>query len=221
VLGRYVREQQIMSWEQAIRKSSALPASTVGLVDRGFIAVGMAADITVFDPATVIDHATYEQPALPSEGIRDVLVNGRVAVKDSAPTGEKGGRALLRTRHMPSRWLITDRTRRVTARVSAPTTRVTIDITQVLPTRASTGSLVLDMPSKKTIRSTTIGELQVADGWASFTGLARVDGGDERPFVAIIDRADPASPGTATVSVTVEGGTVWTTTLPAKLVTIY
>ena len=49
VLGRYVREQKIMSWEEAIRKMSGLPASTIGMVDRGFIALGMAADITVFD----------------------------------------------------------------------------------------------------------------------------------------------------------------------------
>ena len=76
VLGRYVREQKIMSWEQAIRKSSWLPAATIGMSDRGLIALGMAADITVFDPNTIIDHATYENPALPSEGVRHVLVNG-------------------------------------------------------------------------------------------------------------------------------------------------
>ena len=90
VLGRYVREQKIMSWEQAIRKMSGLPAATIGMVDRGLIAAGMAADLTVFDPATVIDRATYENPALPSEGIRHVLVNGTVALSDGVATGAQG-----------------------------------------------------------------------------------------------------------------------------------
>lgn len=70
----------IMSWEQAIRKSSWLPASTIGMSDRGLIARGMAADLAIIDPHTIIDRATYEDPALPSEGIRHVLVNGRVAI---------------------------------------------------------------------------------------------------------------------------------------------
>ena len=90
LLGRYVREQKIMSWEQAIRKSSWLPAATIGMSDRGLIALGMAADIAVFDPNTIIDHATYENPALPSEGVRHVLVNGVLALKDGAPTGNRG-----------------------------------------------------------------------------------------------------------------------------------
>ena len=97
-----------MSWEQAIRKSSWLPASTIGMSDRGLIALGMAADIVVFDPNTIIDHATYEDPALPSEGVKHVFVNGVLALKDGAPTGNKTGRALLRTPNMPSRATSTD-----------------------------------------------------------------------------------------------------------------
>ena len=93
VLGRYVREQKIMTWEQAIRKSSWLPAATIGMTDRGLLAIGMAADIAVFDPNTVIDRATYESPALPSEGVRFVLVNGAVALKDGVPTGARQRRA--------------------------------------------------------------------------------------------------------------------------------
>ena len=61
VLGRYVREQQALTWEDAVRKMTGLPAATVGMVDRGLLAVGMAADVVVFDPATVIDHATFER----------------------------------------------------------------------------------------------------------------------------------------------------------------
>ena len=87
VLGRYVREQKIMSWEQAIRKSSWLPAATIGMSDRGLIALGMAADIAVFDPNTIIDHATYENPALPSEGVKHVLVNGVLALEGRRADG--------------------------------------------------------------------------------------------------------------------------------------
>ena len=94
VLGRYVREQHVLTWEDAIRKMTALPANTIGMVDRGFVAPGMAADVTVFDPATVIDRATYEDPGQLSEGIRLVLVNGRVALRDGKVTGEQGGRVL-------------------------------------------------------------------------------------------------------------------------------
>src|SRR4029079_8690967 len=103
VLGRYVREQRVLTWEDAIRKMTALPANTIGMIDRGFIAPGMAADITVFDPNTVIDRATYEDPAQLSEGIRDVIVNGAVALRNRKPTGARGGRVLARPAHMPSR----------------------------------------------------------------------------------------------------------------------
>ena len=89
VLGRYVREQKIMSWEQAIRKSSWLPASTIGMSDRGLIALGMAADIVVFDPNTIIDRATYDDPALPSEGVKHVFVNGKLALKDGVADWEQ------------------------------------------------------------------------------------------------------------------------------------
>ena len=78
VLGRYVREQKALTWEDAIRKMTGLPAATIGLVDRGLLAAGMTADVAVFDPATVIDHATFAEPTLPSDGIRFVLVNGRL-----------------------------------------------------------------------------------------------------------------------------------------------
>jgi N-acyl-D-amino-acid deacylase len=98
VLGRYVREQKTLTWEDAVRKMTGLPAATIGMVDRGLLAAGMAADVAVFDPATVIDHATFEEPTLPSDGIRFVLVNGRLAVKNGQPTGERAGQALRRRR---------------------------------------------------------------------------------------------------------------------------
>lgn len=86
------------------------------MIDRGFLAVGMAADVTVFDPNTISDRATYEDPTRLSEGIRYVIVNGRIALRDGQVTGEQSGRVLTRTTHMPSRAMSTDRTRRTSAR---------------------------------------------------------------------------------------------------------
>src|SRR5262249_31928407 len=102
VLGRYVREQNALTGENAFRKMPGLPAATIGRADRGLLAVGMAADVTAFDPGRVIDHATFDEPTLPSDGIRWVLVNGTVAVRDGEPVGEKAGLTLRRTRFMPT-----------------------------------------------------------------------------------------------------------------------
>lgn len=103
VLGRYVREQRVLSWPAAIRKMTLLPAGLMGLGDRGRLAEGMFADVVVFDSATVIDQATYQNPTAPSLGIEQVLVNGAFAVRDGKVTGAQHGRALRRARGMVSR----------------------------------------------------------------------------------------------------------------------
>jgi N-acyl-D-aspartate/D-glutamate deacylase len=105
VLGRYVREQRLLTWEAAIRKMTGLPAALLGLTDRGFLQEGMAADVVVIDSATVMDHATYAEPTRPSTGIVHVLVNGQLAWRDGQATGVRAGVALRRTRDMPSRRL--------------------------------------------------------------------------------------------------------------------
>jgi N-acyl-D-aspartate/D-glutamate deacylase len=94
VLGRYVRELGVLSWEDAVRKMTGLPAATIGMEGRGTLAPDMAADIVVFDPTTIIDHATYEDPTAMSDGIVHVLVNGEVAWRDGAATGAQAGRVL-------------------------------------------------------------------------------------------------------------------------------
>src|SRR5262249_5373577 len=101
VLGRYTRDERVLTWEDAVRKMTGLPAATMGMVDGGLLAAGMAADVTVFDPQTIVDHATFEQPTLPSDGVKVVIVNGRLALRDGRPTGEQAGRTLRRTPHMP------------------------------------------------------------------------------------------------------------------------
>jgi dihydroorotase/N-acyl-D-amino-acid deacylase len=94
ILGKYVREQHLLTLEEAIRKMTSKAAARVHLNDRGILRPGMAADITIFDPATIHDVSTFEDPKHYSAGIRHVLVNGRRAVADGAITSERGGRAL-------------------------------------------------------------------------------------------------------------------------------
>ncbi|HXQ42929.1 MAG TPA: D-aminoacylase [Candidatus Udaeobacter sp.] len=98
VLGRSVRELKLMSIESAVHKMTGLTAERFGLSDRGLLQVGMAADITVFDPATVIDRASYEEPDAVSEGICHVLVNGTAVRLDGRPTGQRPGKPLRRGR---------------------------------------------------------------------------------------------------------------------------
>ncbi len=84
VLGRYVRDQQVLTLMEALRKMTILPAERAGLTQKGRLAIGADADVTVFDPARVIDHATFEKPAQYSTGIPYVLVNGVLVVKENA-----------------------------------------------------------------------------------------------------------------------------------------
>jgi N-acyl-D-amino-acid deacylase len=94
VLGRYVRDRKIMSLAQAIRKMSSFPASRLRLADRGNLAPGMAADVVVFDPATVADRATFDAPFQYPVGINVVIVNGAVALRDGQRSSTGTGRSL-------------------------------------------------------------------------------------------------------------------------------
>jgi N-acyl-D-amino-acid deacylase len=96
VLGVYVRERHLLTLEDAVRKMTSLNASKLGLRDRGVLRFGAFADVTVFDPAKVIDRATYADPFHYSEGIEHVVVNGRVVLDRGQPTGDRPGRALRR-----------------------------------------------------------------------------------------------------------------------------
>jgi N-acyl-D-amino-acid deacylase len=96
VLGHYSREVGLFPLEEAVRRMTSLPARRFGLSGRGLIAEGAAADVTVFDAATVADRATFEAPTLPAAGIEHVFVNGRPVWSEAAPTGERPGRALRR-----------------------------------------------------------------------------------------------------------------------------
>jgi N-acyl-D-amino-acid deacylase len=94
VLARWVREWRWLSLEEAVRKMTSLPAGRVGLGDRGLIRPGMAADVLIFDQLKVLDTSTFESPISFPKGIRYVIVNGQVAVRDGNPTGTRAGRVL-------------------------------------------------------------------------------------------------------------------------------
>jgi N-acyl-D-amino-acid deacylase len=95
VLGRYVREQKLLTLEEAVRKMSAMPAARIGLPDRGLLRPGMKADIAVFDPARVADTATFERPHSYAVGVLLVAVNGEVVFEDGKMKGARPGRVLL------------------------------------------------------------------------------------------------------------------------------
>jgi N-acyl-D-amino-acid deacylase len=94
LLGKYVREEKVITLQEAVRRLSGLPATNLELDHRGFLKVGMFADVVVFDPKTIADHATFENPHQYSTGVKHVLVNGIQVVKDGEHTGAKPGRAL-------------------------------------------------------------------------------------------------------------------------------
>jgi N-acyl-D-amino-acid deacylase len=91
-LGKYVRDEKTTTLADAVRRLSALPASNLGLRDRGHLAAGMAADVVLFDPATIADHSTFERPRQYASGVRDVFVNGIQVLRGGEPTGATPGR---------------------------------------------------------------------------------------------------------------------------------
>jgi N-acyl-D-amino-acid deacylase len=94
VFAKYVREDHALSVQEAVRRMTALPAANLSLRDRGSLKVGNFADVVVFDPATIQDHATYERPHQLATGVSDVIVNGRFAIDAGRPTGAPTGRAV-------------------------------------------------------------------------------------------------------------------------------
>lgn len=221
VLGRYVREEKVLSWQDAIRKMSALPASTIGMVDRGYLSPGMAADITVFDPAKVIDNATYENPAVLSEGVRHVLVNGALAVHDGTVTGVQGGRVLTRTTGMPSRPMTMNGRRAAAMKGRAGALLVNLDVTQSPGERRARGRLTLELPDqRKKLSVSEFGVLQVGRNWASLTAQAKMKPEDQmRAVTVIIDGSDPLSPdGAGALIVEIEGARAFRGRLPSGAV---
>lgn len=103
ILGRYVRQDSVITLEFAIRKMTSLAAQRVGLNDRGLLKPGMFADITVFDPATIIDRSTFEEPSQLATGVSYVFVNGVAVVDGGQPTNALPGRALRGAGYRPAK----------------------------------------------------------------------------------------------------------------------
>jgi len=94
VFADYVRKDQVLRVEEAVRKLSSLPADNLSLADRGRLRAGAFADVVVFDPNTIQDHATYKDPHQLATGVSYVVVNGKMAIKDGEPTGAASGRVV-------------------------------------------------------------------------------------------------------------------------------
>ncbi len=94
LLSEYVRVRHVFTWEEAIRKMTSLPADRLGLADRGLLRQGMKADVVVFNPATIKDMATYDNPAQYARGVDWVFINGTAVVADGKPTNALPGRVL-------------------------------------------------------------------------------------------------------------------------------
>ncbi len=205
VLGHYVRETKALTLEDAVRKMTGLPASILGLADRGILAVGMVADIAVFDPVTIKDHATYEQPTLVSDGMRHVLVNGRFALREGKATGEKAGRVLRRTADLPSRPMPTQSARSL----SVQTEGLTLKLTQA-GNGKTRGTLRFSDPKNKVeFRLIEAGWLQAFGKWASITARVRMNQtAEERTALIILDGANPMNPQ-ALIRVQLEGAREW------------
>jgi N-acyl-D-amino-acid deacylase len=93
-LGRYVRDAGLVPLEEAVRRTTSLPAEVFRLRDRGSLTPGSFADVVVFDPAQIRDHATYERPHQYATGVRHVLVNGTPVLRDGEHTGALPGRVV-------------------------------------------------------------------------------------------------------------------------------
>ena len=96
VLGRYSREKGILEMEDAVRKMTSLPAQRIGQFDRGLLRPGMKADVTIFDPDTIIDRAEFGDPHKYSDGIHFVIINGEVVLDDGKMTAVRPGEISLR-----------------------------------------------------------------------------------------------------------------------------
>lgn len=98
VYAKYVRDEKLLSLEEAVRKMTSLPATNLGIARRGMLKEGNFADVVVFDPQTIQDHATFEKPMQYATGVSEVWVNGVAVIRDGEHTGAKPGRVVRRGR---------------------------------------------------------------------------------------------------------------------------
>src|SRR5699024_10095042 len=200
VLGKFVREEGLLSWEEAVLKMTSLPASMVGFSDRGYIAEGMKADVTIFDPETVIDNATFENPKQYAEGIEHVFVNGQLALTNGELTGVQAGEAVRVEPNMPSRPLnryediqiSENRTMEAVENNEESESAIEFELEQGANDVKATGTLkIVDENNSIDLVSEDFGRIQTFDGWQSFTGSGILNDEKLTTFRVTIDENDP------------------------------
>jgi hypothetical protein len=186
---------------------TGLPATLLGMIDQGYVMPGMAANITVFDPGTIAARSSYERPTELPEGVRFVLVNGELAVRDGKVTGRTAGRVLLRASDMPSRpESIGKRALRAQGRLLGPASTVPVSIAVEVSQNASDtharGRLsVTDNLGRVLLETDSMGLLQTTERWASFTAYVPARGA----VSLVVDEVDPLHRGVKWVRIRVGG----------------
>ena len=221
VLGRYVREQRVLSWEEAVRRMTGLPAATIGLVNRGWLAPGMAADITVFDPATIIDHATFAEPAAMPEGIRHVVLNGTLVFTEGRPTGAHTGRLLTRGRHEPSRPQPTTGRIRVAGRASTDAVTFEVDLDWAPGERGTRGRMQLtERATGRRVSADAFGPLHTTGGWTGVTLYAAPGPAQDGAFTLALDPVTGNGTSSIRLTLTGEDGMSMVHTLPGDAIRV-
>ncbi|MBY7144677.1 amidohydrolase family protein [Virgibacillus sp. NKC19-3] len=214
-LSQYVREEGLTDWETMVQKMTGLPATISGMTDRGFIAEGMAADITIFDPDTIVDNGTFDEPKQYADGIDYVLVNGDFALEDGELTGLQSGKALKRAANMPTRPMTTESVDvkeeghlyKIDESDVLTGVEMELSIQQGETDKNADGSFtVQDEDAEMNFNATGFGKVQVTDGWTSFTGRGLLNENEERTFMVIIDENETmATDKRPTVTIQIEG----------------
>jgi N-acyl-D-amino-acid deacylase len=176
---------------------TGLPASIVGLAERGLLRPGMFADVTIFDPRTIADRATINQPTVPATGIGTVIVNGRIAL-DNGHFTPGAGRYLRRSRHEPSRAMAMNRGP-FSLRATGAGQSVFVQISgnrQVLHYSGPMGRMRAKAPVT----------LQVAPGWAAITAMGQWADGTETAFSIFVEQGELifAAAGRGTVRLAIQ-----------------
>ncbi len=171
VIGKYTRDEKVLPLEAAIYKLTGLPANNLGIRRRGLLKPGYFADIVVFDPATVQDHATYDNPHQFATGVREVLVNGKLVLKDGEHTGATPGRVV----HGPGYWRAAERRQPVELTEEAARVHKAgfvfdghNDLPWALRTKASSSFAKMDISQPQPELNTDIERLRKGNAGAQF-----------------------------------------------------
>jgi N-acyl-D-aspartate/D-glutamate deacylase len=215
VLARYVRDRHLLTLPQAVRRMTGLPASVLGMADRGLVAPGMVADLLLFDPDAVHDRATYQRPRQYAEGMHTVLVAGTFAMRDGVLTGTRAGRVLRR----PS-YAVSDPDTGIAPGSPERGVEVTVAGTGPVGTceaklrgpghgGAPRGGALLHTPDGRTFTAARLGCLRAGTDWAVLVGVGGfADRGpcEERSFHLTVQTADPRHRGRPSLAWSVQGG---------------